>query len=62
MSGNPASLYIAGGDRIMTKAGAVLAGRIAGEQKELLVLVNRVEEDGKGQRLSTMTIIWTVLP
>ncbi|NUO08517.1 MAG: hypothetical protein HUU08_07540 [Candidatus Brocadia sp.] len=46
----------------MTKAGAVLAGRIAGEQKELLVLVNRVEEDGKGQRLSTMTIIWTVLP
>lgn len=31
----------------MTKAGAVLAGRIAGEQKELLVLVNRVEEGWK---------------
>lgn len=46
----------------MTKAVAVLAGRIAGDRKELLVLVNRVEEDGKGQRLSTMTIIWTVLP
>ncbi|MDN3513008.1 MAG: hypothetical protein NG747_01255 [Candidatus Brocadia sp.] len=31
----------------MTKAVAVLAGRIAGDRKELLVLVNRVEEGWK---------------